>query len=644
MPLVGITNARSLYNKRTNFTDLLFNLGIEIFLVSESWEREEQSLEQLLNLQNFKVISYRRPKCKAKKQPGGGAAIIYNEERFNICKLDVPSPTGVEIVWALVKPKNRNGSIEKIAVASIYISPSSVFKTKTIDHIIQTIHLLRSQHGLELKFLLGGDLNRIDIDKILRSYGALNQIILVPTRKNETLEKVITDLQSFYHPPTSHPPLQVDENMTGEDSDHNIVLLTPVNIKVKVPKRSKKTVKSRPISESKIKEFHKFMTVHNWSEVIEAEEIDDKTSNFHKTLAFSLDLYFPEQEIKVSSLDKGWFSPELKQLHRKVQREYYRKRKSPKWKLLKTKFKKLKRKAINKFYHHFVTDLKETNPSKWYSMAKRIGAVNQIGSDKVVVECLENVDDQEAVEEVAKHFAAISQEYEPLQVKNLPCYLPAEPPPQVTEESVYQRLKKLKKTKSTLPLDLPCKLTREFAAELSFPLTDIFNSSLVQHKYPTLWKHEWVTPAPKVPNPKQISDLRKISCTSDYSKVYEGFLKEWILEDIKPNLDPAQYGNEAGSGTEHLLVAMRDKILKLLDTREGNAAVVAALIDWSAAFDRQDPTIAIHKFLKLGLRSSLVQILVSYLQDRKMTVRFNSKTSEMHDLPGGGPQGMLIGV
>ena len=83
--------------------------------------------------------------------------------------------------------------------------------------------------------------------------------------------------------------------------------------------------------------------------------------------------------------------------------------------------------------------------------------------------------------------------------------------------------------------------------------------------------------------------------------------------------------------------------MKFLDKREGNAAVVAALIDWSAAFDRQDPTIAIHKFLKLGLRSSLVQILVSYLQDRKMTVRFNSKTSEMHDLPGGGPQGTLIG-
>ena len=67
-----------------------------------------------------------------------------------------------------------------------------------------TIHFLKSQHGSELKFLIGGDLNIINIDKILHSYGSLNQIIAVPTRKSGTLEKVITDLQTFFHPPTSH--------------------------------------------------------------------------------------------------------------------------------------------------------------------------------------------------------------------------------------------------------------------------------------------------------------------------------------------------------------------------------------------------------------------------------------------------------
>ena len=51
-----------------------------------------------------------------------------------------------------------------------------------------------------------------------------------------------------------------------------------------------------------------------------------------------------------------------------------------------------------------------------------------------------------------------------------------------------------------------------------------------------------MTPAPKVTHPKDISDLRKISCTSDYSKVFEGFLKDWIMDDIWRNIDAGQFG------------------------------------------------------------------------------------------------------
>ena len=102
---------------------------------------------------------------------------------------------------------------------------------------------------------------------------------------------------------------------------------------------------------------------------------------------------------------------------------------------------------------------------------------------------------------------------------------------------VHERLKHLKKTKSTLPIDLPDKLRQACAVELTTPLTDIINFSLTKAVYPRLWKQEWVTPAPKVTNPRVIKDLRKISCTSDFSKLYEGFLKDWIVEDIYHKLD-----------------------------------------------------------------------------------------------------------
>ena len=142
-------------------------------------------------------------------------------------------------------------------------------------------------------------------------------------------------------------------------------------------------------------------------------------------------------------------TPELKQLQRQTQREFYKRRKSTKWKKLKRKFKYLKKKTVRKFYSNFVTDLKTTNPSKWYEMAKRIGAVNQKDNNNLQVEVLSGLTDLESAEQIAHHFAAVSQEYLPVNTSELPAFLPALPPPKLDEIQVYERLERMKKTKST---------------------------------------------------------------------------------------------------------------------------------------------------------------------------------------------------
>ena len=150
-------------------------------------------------------------------------------------------------------------------------------------------------------------------------------------------------------------------------------------------------------------------------------------------------------------------------------------------------------------------------------MAKRLGALDQMNGLDIKVESLSNLNNKEAAQKIGEHFATISCQYSPVDNTQLPCYLPAPAPPQVEEHIVYQKIKHLKKTKSTLPIDIPDKLRQACAAELAGPLTDIYNECLNQSQYPKLWKHEWVTPAPKISHPKQIKDLRKISGTSDYS-------------------------------------------------------------------------------------------------------------------------------
>ena len=79
-----------------------------------------------------------------------------------------------------------------------------------------------------------------------------------------------------------------------------------------------------------------------------------------------------------------------------------------------------------------------------------------------------------------------------------------------------------------------------------------------------------------------------------------------------------------------MLVFMIDRILKLLDTTD-SGVVIATMIEWAAAVDRLDLTLVIKKFIKLGVRPSLIPLLVSYLSERRMKVKFNLMVQYLTD-------------
>ena len=137
------------------------------------------------------------------------------------------------------------------------------------------------------------------------------------------------------------------------------------------------------------------------------------------------------------------------------------------------------------FYSEFVSELKMSDPGKWYTMAKKIGVNDQMSKDEIQVESLAGLENVKCAQIIAEHFAAISNQYSPIDTSQLPCYLPAQQPPQVDEYEVYLRLSRLRKTKSTLPLDIPEKLRRECSPFLAKPLSSIINNSLTQSQYPT---------------------------------------------------------------------------------------------------------------------------------------------------------------
>ena len=81
----------------------------------------------------------------------------------------------------------------------------------------------------------------MDVNPILDSYGALKQIISIPTRRGATLELLLTDLHPFYYPPTTLQPLEVDIGKNGSDSDHDVILMSPSqNSRYKIERKMKK--------------------------------------------------------------------------------------------------------------------------------------------------------------------------------------------------------------------------------------------------------------------------------------------------------------------------------------------------------------------------------------------------------------------
>ena len=175
---------------------------------------------------------------------------------------------------------------------------------------------------------------------------------------------------------------------------------------------------------------------------------------------------------------------------------------------------------------------------------------------------------------------------------------------------------------------------------LAAPLTHIYNSISISETWPLLWKQEFVTPIPKKSLPTSLNDLRNISCTALFSKVYESFVLGWLGEQI--GMRANQMGGMRGAGTEHYLVQLYQLILEALE--DSRAASVITSIDYSKAFNRLDFLRCLEALATKGASSELISIVGSFLTSRTMAVKVGQALSKPRIVLGGVPQGSILGV
>ena len=222
--------------------------------------------------------------------------------------------------------------------------------------------------------------------------------------------------------------------------------------------------------------------------------------------------------VKIKENDKPWIDCKLLEIDRARKREYTKRKKSDKWKKLNKLFEERAEVLKENYYKNIVEDLKVSNVGQWYSKLKRMSSIDEHLEEKVLVEDLIDVPSDAQVELIADKFEEISKNYEPLLKENvsIPNKEDSKPLPLFEPYEIWKKITKMKKKSTTVKGDIPWKIIHEFAVELSEPLANIYNSASLAGVWPSFWKHEYVTPVPKVYLPRNFDDLRKISCTKNW--------------------------------------------------------------------------------------------------------------------------------
>ena len=115
LPTLSNINPRSIYNKCEEFHTFVKEDSVDLIFLSESWERENLTLKDIIKLDNHEVIS----NVFQRKEMGGRPAIIVDKTKYDIQDLtntQLNIPWGVEAVWCMLTPKNvtNNSKIQKI--------------------------------------------------------------------------------------------------------------------------------------------------------------------------------------------------------------------------------------------------------------------------------------------------------------------------------------------------------------------------------------------------------------------------------------------------------------------------------------------------------------------------------------------------
>nr|VZI34076.1 unnamed protein product [Spirometra erinaceieuropaei] len=187
---------------------------------------------------------------------------------------------------------------------------------------------------------------------------------------------------------------------------------------------------------------------------------------------------------------------------------------------------------------------------------------------------------------------------------------------QFTEGTVLKELLRLKESKSPGPDEIPAKILKELAGELSKPLSMLFHTSFETGYLPPDWKSAWITPLYKGGSRISANNYRPVSLTSICSWIPKG-----------------------RSCVTNLLYCL-EHWTRAVDRGD---MVHAIYIDFKKAFDSVPHHRLLYKLSRAGVRGKLLMWIRSFLIGRSQAVHVVDQQSAEVAVKSGVPQGSVLG-
>ena len=178
---------------------------------------------------------------------------------------------------------------------------------------------------------------------------------------------------------------------------------------------------------------------------------------------------------------------------------------------------------------------------------------------------------------------------------------------------------------------------------ISKSITLIINQSLRTGIFPDHLKIAKVFPIFKKDSKKLIKNYRPISVLPVIFKIFEMAIHEQLSDYFTTNslFCKQQYGFMKNASTELAALELIDRLLNQLSARK---IPTNLYLDLSKAFDSISNDILLDKLRYYGVTDGSIQLLKSYLSNRKQYVQIDGLISSMQYIKTGIPQGSIVGL